>query len=166
MPGASILNGLDGQNPDDAIRAMNRPSAATIELGEIAKLVQKISEGRIPDIDGKIENLEFSIPEKLLFKPGTNQIALDAEKFFEKIGKALKPYDGVLYVKTEIGGTEGGNFDSYESAMERAVTLADHLVRKKYIDEERVRPRVLKTPAPAHEDRRVYFTLSKKPIQE
>lgn len=165
-PGESVLKGLDGMNPDDAIRSINKPSAAAIEMGEIDSLAKKLAEGRIPEIDGAVERLEFSMPEKLLFKPDTNQVATEATKFLERLGKTLKPFDGYLGVRAEFGGAHGGNFDTYESAMERAVNLADHLVRKKYIDEERVRPRVLKAPAPAHEERRVYFTLSKKPIQD
>jgi len=137
-----------------------------------SELTQEVMEDQLYGLDVSIDTLRFSVPEDLLFNPGSTELKPGSEKYLTRLGKVLESYPG--YVKIEghtddqpIGGSEAGS--QFEFALTRAVSVMKYLVQKDFVKEERilpagVGPRKPYSSSPSAEgrakNRRIEFTLS------
>lgn len=152
--GESVLNGLNGANPDDMVPVPSIPFATKIQPVPDVDVSLKQFYTLAEDPNMKISNLKFSIPEKLLFAEGQDDFTEEGQKALNQVGKVLKAHRGVLKIEgysypppDKIGAGQ----DAFEFSTTRVVSVMAYLVYSKFIDEARVKPVVHakeKTPPP------------------
>ncbi len=174
--GDSVLNGLDGANPDDLVPNPQRPVAELQANRELSEKVQGALEDMIYAVEIDIDSMRFSISDQALFKPNSTDLTPDAEKYLSKVGTILKGYSGYValygHMDPTLAKLNGRSPASiYEYSMAKAVTVMKHMVTQKYVAEERVFPRGSGAEVPfsneesarAHQkNQRIEFVLSKK----
>jgi flagellar motor protein MotB len=144
--GENVLNGLDGQMPEDMV---NLPSTRHYIQPEEARDYgdedKDLLSHRIPDIDVNIDLLKFSIPEKVLFKSGSDEFTTNAKLYLEKVGKVIKKNRARLAIKgaTLPIPSDAGGADSYEFSIARVVAVMKYLVARNFLSEQDVSPQVL-----------------------
>jgi chemotaxis protein MotB len=171
--GDSLLKGAEGDVPAELVEKPIRPvEQQKISHEKLGELAQEVMEDQLYGLDVSIETLRFSIPEDLLFNPGSTDLKPGSQKYLTRLGKILESYPG--YVKIEghtddqpIGGKDAGS--QFEFALTRAVSVMKYLVQKDFVKEERilpagVGPRKPYTSSQSAEgrakNRRIEFTLS------
>ncbi len=174
-PGAgdSLLKGANGDVPAELVEKPLRPvqqqKMAHEKLGELA---QEVMEDQLYGLDVSIDTLRFSVPEDLLFNPGSTELKPSAFKYMTRLGRILESYPG--YVRIEghtddqpVGEGEAGS--QFEFALTRAVAVMKFLVQKDFVKEERVLPAGVGPRKPytssstnegRRKNRRMEFTLS------
>jgi chemotaxis protein MotB len=146
--GESVLKGADGQIPEDQIERPAKPfqldQSSDKHPGE---MLNKLLEGLG---QFKLEQMKFSVPESLLFKPGTDQMREDAPEFLLRIGKLLKVHRGNLEIKGYSWPTpDESKGNPYDFAVTRVVAVQKYFVAQKWIEDERMNAGVSDDRKPA-----------------
>jgi chemotaxis protein MotB len=133
--GESVLRGAEGEVPEDLVKNPSKPvlegnTSAEDASETIAKLVS--SGDKV-----MVEVMRFSVLEDDLFQPGsTEQWKPGVEKIFQRIGKIARNKDhGKLTIRGSWGSVDSG---SYDFQVARAVAVAQFLVKRKLVEEDRV----------------------------
>jgi chemotaxis protein MotB len=133
--GESVLRGAEGEVPEDLVKNPSKPvlegnTSAEDASDTIAKLVS--SGDKV-----MVEVMRFSVLEDDLFQPGsTEQWKPGVEKIFQRIGKLAKNKDhGKLTIRGSWGSQDTGNYDFQ---VARAVAVAQFLVNRKLVEEDRI----------------------------
>ena len=170
--GESILNGLEGLQPDDLTPAEVKPTTKPqSEHAEMKELVEEQMDNQAYAFDVQVEYLKFSLPEGLFFRPGEYKLAPDASKYLGRIGQIIKGYKGYVNIAAHVDDSPDarGKRDGYEFSTARAVSIMNALVEKNYISDERVYAAGMgskrsiasnETVEGRNKNRRIEFTLS------
>jgi chemotaxis protein MotB len=156
--GETILSGLGGASPDDLVPNPSRPiNDKQQSNSELNDRPHPDTEDQISAVEMEIDQMRFSFSDANLFKPGTTEFAPGAQKYLERIHQLVAGFSGVVQIN--------GYTPTYELSTAKAVAVMKHMVDKRWITEERVKPRGLASSAVGDEDSqraRVEFVLSKK----
>ncbi|MFN7684453.1 MAG: flagellar motor protein MotB [Oligoflexia bacterium] len=171
--GENIMQGLDGQTPDELVEKPMRPveqqRMAHQELGDLA---QEVMEDQLYGLDVSLDTLRFSVPEELLFNPGQTDLKPGSEKYLARLGKILGAYQGYVRIEghTDDQPESGSKIGSqFEFSLTRAVQVMKFLVQKDFVQEERMIPVGSgarkpfsggETATARKKNRRIEFTLS------
>jgi chemotaxis protein MotB len=142
--GDSILNGLEGLQPDDLapqnVQPTSRPSAAQKELTEMAELAKEQMDQKAFNFDVTVEYLKFSLPESLFFRPGEFKLAPDSARYLARLGQIVRGYKGYVVVAGHADDSvdETGHRHGYEFSTARAVSVMNYLIERNYIGDERI----------------------------
>lgn len=166
--GEDITPGMAGAMPDDLVKNPVRPEVTDLKANkEIAELVQELLDHKAFAMDINIDYLKFSVPENLLFKENSTELAKDANKHLDRLGQVFRGYQG--YIKVE-GHADKEN--SYEFSMSRAVTVMNYFVKNRWVSEDKLFPvgsgsrRAIAssdTQEGREKNRRIDFIVSRKP---
>ena len=131
-------------------------------------------EDQLYGLDVSLDTLRFSVPEDLLFNPGSTELKPGSHKYLTRLGKILEAYPG--YVRIEghtddqpVGGQDTGS--QFEFALTRAVAVMKYLVQKDFVKEDRVVPATAGPRKPftssisregREKNRRIEFTLTRE----
>ena len=171
--GESVLNGAEGDVPaelvDKPVKPIEQQRVSHQKLGERA---QEMMEDQLYGIDASVDLLRFSIPEDLLFAPGSTELRPEAQKHLVRLGRILESYPGYVKIEGHTDGQESPGKpvgSEFEFALTRAVSVMKYLVAKNYLREDRVLPTSVGPRKPYTSDpsaegraknRRIEFTLS------
>jgi flagellar motor protein MotB len=148
--GESVLKGADGQIPEDMI---DRP-AKPFQLDQSSdkhpgEMLNKLLEGLG---QFKMEQMKFSVPEALIFEPGSDKMREEAPDFLIRVGKLLKVHRGRLEIKgysSPIPAELAEGSSSYDFAVTRVVAIQRYFVTQKWIEEDRMEAGVSDDRKPA-----------------
>ena len=172
--GNRILNGLDGQNPQDLIPDPTRPQRSITQNKELAQRAQELLDDNIFGLDLTVEYLRFSIPADVLFENQSIEFLKTGKEYLNKLGDLISSFDGFVTITTHTDGSAEHvpqNHSPYEFSLSRSVSVMRHFIRNNWIAEERVKPRGGGTHEPFTDgeseasqrlNRRVEFILSQK----
>lgn len=141
--GESVLNGLDGQWPQDLIE---RPKPVKDVMRENLKVSHQIEElltGNVFGVHASAEEVKFSLPEHILFKPGSARLSSEAGDYLNLIGSVLHRFPGYLKVigHTDDLDTKGTRFeDNWMLSMARARAVRDFLIIKQKLNGDKILP--------------------------
>jgi chemotaxis protein MotB len=171
--GESVMQGADGEVPAELVEKPMRPvEQQKVIHQDVGELAQQVMEDQLYGMDVSIENLRFSVPEELLFEPGSIELKAGSEKYLARLGRILETYTG--YVKIEghtddslpAGAAPGSQF---EFSLSRAVAVMKYMVKKDFVKEDRMIPSGVgprkpfssgESPEGRKKNRRIEFTLS------
>lgn len=138
--GESVLKGNQGEVQEDLIK---RPQAFLHK--ESGKEGEIKSEGLIATEEIlNADSIQFSVPERELFNPGSPALALPrAQDRLARMGLVSSRYRGKLQVRIELADGD------YELKMSRVVAIKRYLVNKRWISEDLVRAKVSPDRLPA-----------------
>ena len=142
--GEHVLRGSDGNVPEELV---DRPSTQHYlqpeETRDDGEIVQDAAMDQIPDVDVTIEQMKFTVAEKILFEPGTSELTAYGEKHLRKLARIIRPHKGALKIKGyTLPEPAHTSSDPYELSISRVVAVMKYMVSKKWIDENRVTPLV------------------------
>ncbi|HAR43090.1 MAG TPA: hypothetical protein DCS07_10760 [Bdellovibrionales bacterium] len=141
--GNEILKGADGAVPDDLVKDPVQRVIEPPENKEIGELASELMDGQIYALDITVDYVKFSVPEDLLFKPGTAELHQGAFKYLDRLGQLFKGYKGYITIEGHADKSpqmSGSYTNAYEYTLARAVTVLNYLVDKNWITEERMMP--------------------------
>ncbi|OFZ17997.1 MAG: hypothetical protein A2X94_06380 [Bdellovibrionales bacterium GWB1_55_8] len=171
--GDAILKGLNGLNPDDLIQNPVRPVNDQLETHkELADLAAELLEGHIYGLDVNLDYVKFSVPEDLIFAPGSSRLKAEAGKNLDKLGQLFRGYRGYITIEGHTDNPPsslGGFANAYEYSLARAVAVMNYFIEHHWAREDRLMPlgsggRRSVSPNTTREgrkmNRRIEFTLS------
>ena len=167
--GESVLQGLQGAIPEDLVQHPAMPFARDLEFNpEMMQEMRAVAEALEQKQDLNLENLKFTIPEKLLFKPGSDEFIEDGYKRLNQLGRLLRNFKGKVQIE---GFTDPapdgvvGNADPYEFSLTRVVAVMAYITTNKWSEEGRLTPKVNRNSEGRGPDsgkgRVIQFTLMK-----
>ncbi len=133
--GESVLQGADGQVPEDLVQKPSKPLLeGNTQAEDAADAAAKLASSGDRVF---VEVMRFSVLEDDLFQPGSaDQWKPGVEKIFAKIGKLAKNQErGKLTIRGSWGNEESG---SYDFQVARTVAIARFLVDHRLVEDERV----------------------------
>lgn len=172
--GDTLLNGAQGQFPEDMVQNPARPPAESIaQYKDLKKQVEASLQQIAYGMDLSLDHLTFSIAEEELFEPGATDLKPGSEKLLEKVGKIVTRWSGYMTIEgdvdSEAKGEKTAGESPYEFTMSRAVAVMNFFVDKRYMAENKIFP-VGRGPRRAiasndseegrKKNRRIQFTLS------
>jgi chemotaxis protein MotB len=172
--GENILNGSQGQTPEQMVQSPARPTSEVIaEYKDIRSKVLSDLDALVYGIELSLDHLKFSVAEDQLFEPGSSELKPGAEQILAKIGKAVSHYSGYMtiegHVDTQATADQTGGASPYEFTMSRAVSVMNYFVKNRLMAEDRISPvgagpkRAIaseSTEEGRHKNRRIEFTLT------
>lgn len=154
--GESVLNGLDGQLPEDLISEPIRNIVKQDNpTNDEIKFQQDLVEGKFPLQDFmNLEILKFSIPQRALFEDGTAQFSSGSNKYLAQLEDMIKKYQGHVMVSTQIvdasdpefgDGTQSSHItDPFDFSMARSVAVRKYLTDRRVVDSRRIQANVIR----------------------
>lgn len=143
--GDNVLNGKEGQFPDELARNPMRPVAQQRleEHQELSELIKELMDGKVYALGVSVESLKFSVESNLLFKPGTEELKPEGKPMLDKLGRLFNGYRGYLVIEGHVDESQfKSNVGSaYEFSVSQAVSVMNYLIGKHYISEEKTMPR-------------------------
>ena len=170
--GDEILHGLNGAVPDDLVPDPIRRVNDLQDHKELGELAAELLDNQAYAIDVTIDYVKFSVPEDLLFKPGTAELHAGAAKYLGKLGQLFRGYRGYITIEghTDNPPSAMGAFhNAYEYSLARAVRVMNYFIENHWVAEDRLMPigsggRHQVSPNTTEEgrkqNRRIEFTLS------
>lgn len=143
--GESVLNGNEGLTPEDLIQ---KPSSSvnpeTSAKDDPPVILEEASKEK-PSYPMNIEYMKFTMFEKNLFVPGSDDLTPVGRAKIDKLASLFKEHKGQVKLERKADDTP------YELSLSRLVTFSKYLSNKKYVDEERISTKVVRAPA-GHSD--------------
>jgi len=139
--GESILNGLEGLQPDDLVQASvpTPKQQQSTQHEELAELAQEQMENQGFNFDVQVDYLKFSLPESLFFRPNEHTLSADASKYLIRLGQIIRGYRGFVSVAAHVDENPGASRKvAYDFSTARAVSVMNYLIEKNYIGDERI----------------------------
>lgn len=135
--GESILSGLEGETPYDKNRDIVMPvMKEAIEGSDAIPPNAKLSD-TLRKLPISVNAWDFAIPERALFKAGTEELNPDGMKLLREIGEVFRDQKGFLEIISTTDKTI-----PYEFKLSRAVAVGNFLVKQHYLSEDRVKEKV------------------------
>jgi chemotaxis protein MotB len=171
--GNDLLPGAEGAIPDDLIQEPMRPidpmERALKSNEELSDTLKQVMESQAYGVEVSVDHLSFSLPEELLFVPGTTQLKPGAKKYLDRLGPIFRDYKGYVNI---AGHTDGVGVDgkTYESSLTQAVNVMHYFINGKFGDADKFYPSGEGDRRPLFSDtnpegqarnRRIEFTLAK-----
>jgi flagellar motor protein MotB len=142
-PGESLLNGREGRLPEDLIQRPSYQVPPELQANqELAETIAQQLPGKVFAFDIEVDSLRFSIAQDQVFKAGTLELTDNGVRILEKIGKLIRSYAGYTQIvgHTDEDRMKGGPASTFEVSLSRAVAVMRHLIKNKFLEEERVTP--------------------------
>ena len=105
---------------------------------DFAKDLKNIQELMAKVKNIKLENLQFAIPESVLFADETTEFNAVGAEYLRHLGKVAKGFNGKLVIE---GYSYPGKKD-YEFTLTRVVSVMAYLTANRWMAERRIKPRV------------------------
>lgn len=143
--GENVVNGAEGQVPEDVVERPSRPYVVNAQPAVKTGPTDTPDplEDKAPEMN--VELLQFSLPETVLFQPGSSELKPGALAHLQKLQRLLSGYRGTLTIKAysaSYNGEGGANPDGYELSVARVTTLSNAIVERGWIPEESILPEV------------------------
>jgi chemotaxis protein MotB len=178
--GDSILNGQEGLYPEDIIREpIKNIQDTAAENKQMAFMIEDLMSGDAHDMKFDEKKLQFSLPEQVLFKPGSDELEQESYKHLKLLGDLLKNYSGYITIEghTDSIPVKNEKFkNNWDLAYARARAVMKYFVDKHGMDESKLYPVAYADRRPASagktiegqkKNRRVEFRLTQKaPTEE
>jgi chemotaxis protein MotB len=179
--GDSVMNGLNGLYPEDLIseRPLRNLKALFAENQALSQVIEDALAGNAYAMDVSYRAVQFSMPESVLFKPGSSDLTFESKKYLDKLATVIKQFDGVVTIDghTDDKPPKSGKYrNNWELSLARAVSVMDYLIVQHKVAESKLQPtasgprRGIASNDEAdgrQKNRRVEFTLSrKKPVAQ
>ncbi|MEN9722989.1 MAG: hypothetical protein RJB38_975 [Pseudomonadota bacterium] len=170
--GEDIMQGAKGDVPAELVEKPMRPiQQQKVTHEKLGELAQQVMEDQLYGLDVSIDTLRFSIPEELLFLPGSTELKPGAQKYLSRLGKIVETYPGYLRIEghTDEQPQSQDPGAGFEFGLTRAVAVMKYLIQKDFIKEDRVLPAGVGARKPytsstteegRKKNRRIEFTLS------
>lgn len=175
--GPGMMAGMAGLWPEDLL---DRPKPVRDVMKEhktISQMLEDLLEGQIYGLDVTQEHVRFSLPEHLLFEPGSSLLSRESREHLDVLGKILGGFKGFVTITghtDEAGARAGENGaaadNNWELSFGRALSVMRYL-KASGVKEEAMVPQGAgarrpyasnKDPGGRARNRRVEFTLSYK----
>lgn len=153
--GESVLNGSEGLTPEDLIP---KPSKAVNPETSSKQVSPQILEDAVrekPKFPMTIEYMKFSMKEKILFQPGSDDLTPEGRIQIDQLAQLFKGHNGNVKLERKSDGVP------YELSLSRLVAFSRYLSDKKYVDDERISTTVVKTQASTDSERTIEVVFSK-----
>ncbi len=168
--GDSVLKGMDGELPEDLVQSPNLAVAQQAQKSLEERQEAENFQGKIPaELDVDMELIQYSIPENELFDPASEKLTVAGQKRLHRIGNVIRRYKGYVTIRSYAHN----NSEKYDESVAKAVVISRHIVKKHWIDEERIHPTVgkpSKDRQPSREglfgDHRVDILLTKSKLHD
>lgn len=178
--GDGLLKGMNGAFPEDMVSKPIRPVGQITENMSLAEQVEQALDGQAYAVEANADEVRFSLPDKLLFKPGSNELTLDAIKSLGHVSELLAEFRGFVKIEghTDTNAYEAGVNRSpaspselWQLSFDRAASVMNYLVTKGGVDAAKLHPigsgpaKLFSTDTSAdarNQNRRVEFRLSLK----
>lgn len=172
--GESLLSGQAGMWPEDLVERPGKVNEDSLkDAASITKLIEEMLEGKVYGVEKSANQVKFSLPSSILFKPGSSDISDEAVKTLHLLGNVLQNFKGhvkiVGHADDNPSHEPGKPFHSnWQLSMDRAVTVMSYFVEARKMDENKFIPIGAgarfplvpnTTPENRARNRRVEFTL-------
>jgi chemotaxis protein MotB len=141
--GESLLNGMNGQNPDDMTPNPVRPESYASKYEQVGELVSRLLDDDAFGIEIEVDHLKFSVLDETLFVPGTSKFKDGAREVLDRVGRILKVSKGFITIESHTHELELNGHpmsSTYEASVVKAVAVMDHLVKGRWLPEDKMKP--------------------------
>ncbi len=141
--GESILSGMEGQLSEDLVQHNAPVKPLMQETKSISRMLEDHLEGKIYGMDISDSKMKFSLPENILFRPGSAELSNEAKENLDIVGQLLRSFSGYLTIEGHADENiiKGGKYsNNWELSMGRALAVMQYLVQKQGLDERRLIP--------------------------
>lgn len=156
--GESVLNGNEGLTPEDLVP---KPSKAVNPETSSKNVHPQILEDAVrekPQFPMQIEYMKFTMKEKTLFAPGSDDLTEAGKSQIIQLAQLFKGHTGNVKLERKSDGVP------YELSLARLVTFSRFLSDQKLVDDERISTTVAKrdiASSRADEERVIEIIFSK-----
>lgn len=169
--GDSILNGLQGQYPDEMVKLPKVPFGQPQEpRPDYAQDLKQLSETVSSTENLQLQTMQFVMPEDFLFKPGSLDFREGSFSYLVHLSRIAAKYDGKLVIEGFTGPVVGDmpeKADPYDFAMSRVVSVMAYLIKSRGMEESRIQPTVHNAKEnPFSKDRVIRFSFHRAPASE
>lgn len=171
--GDNVLPGEAGHWPYDLVDHPKPEADVMKEMRTISRMIEDLLEGKVQGLDPTPNGLRFSLTDKILFHPGTDEFIAESLGDLDTLGDLLKNFSGTIMIEGHTDDTpvkKDGKFRSnWELSFARATAIMNYFVLKHGLDEKKIvpvaagprRPLVANTsPENRAKNRRVEFRLT------
>lgn len=170
--GDSIVSGAAGLWPKDLIDKPQAQNDIMKEFVTISRMIEDLLDGKVHGMDVSPNNLRFSLSEKVLFHPGSDEFIQESLKDLDMLGELLKTFKGNVTIEgnTDDAPVNKGRFrGNWELSFARAMAIHNYFAEKHKMDRNRMIPVANgsrrpvagnDTPENRAKNRRVEFKLS------
>jgi chemotaxis protein MotB len=113
------------------------------EMRTLSRMIEDLLEGKVHGMDVNPTNLRFSLSEKVLFHPGTDEFVAESLKDLDMLGELLKSFKGYVVIEGHTDDTplKSSRFrGNWELSFARAMAIHSYFVQKHGMDENRLIP--------------------------
>ncbi|MGE4232142.1 MAG: OmpA family protein [Bacteriovoracia bacterium] len=171
--GQSVLSGVENNFPAEIVSTPTLPNRDMMKFNRRLKAVlEEILEGEIYGLDVNQNEITFSLPEAIIFEPGSADLTAKAMRSLDLLGKALEGFNGFITIAghtDEVPLQKGRFANNWELSFGRALSVMEYLETQFGLPEEHITPvgygsrkpiTLGKSPEDRKKNRRVEFTLS------
>ncbi len=134
--GNNLLNGMGGANPDDLVPNPTRPMKGDDRSrNDIPDKEHPDNDDQIGAVAMEIESMKFTLLDENLFEPGSTRFKPDADRYLKRLHDLVLGFTGTVRITGYAG--------PYELSTAKAVAVMKHMVERRWITEDRVKPRGL-----------------------
>ncbi|MCM0606099.1 MAG: hypothetical protein KA715_08420 [Xanthomonadaceae bacterium] len=144
--GESVLNGSEGLIPEDLIPKPSKAVNPETSSKNVPSVILEDAVREHPKFPMSIEYMKFSMKEKVLFAPGSDDLTPAGKSQIDQLALLFKGHNGNVKLERKSDGVP------YELSLSRLVSFSRYLSDQKYVDEERISTTVMKTPVAGASD--------------
>jgi len=135
--GESVLAGNEGLTPEDLIQKPTKSVNPETTAKDVTPQILEDAMREKPNFPVNIEYMKFTLREKDLYKPGTDELTAEGKSQLTKISTLFKTHKGSVRLERKADETP------YELALSRLVSLSQFLSEQRFVDEERISTKVV-----------------------
>lgn len=171
--GDTLIPGANGHWPHDLIERPRSENDIMKEMRTLSRLIEDLLEGKVQGLDPTPNGLRFSLTDKILFHPGTDEFIAESLPELDTLGQLLKNFSGYVSIEGHTDDTPvkaGARFRSnWELSFARATAIMNYFIVKHGHKEDKFipigagsrRPAVASSsPEARAKNRRVEFKLT------
>lgn len=171
--GPGMMSGMAGLWPEDLLERPKPVRDVMRENKTISQMLEDLLDGQIYGLDVTQDHVRFSLPDHLLFEPGSSVLTQESKKSLDVLGQILRNFNGYIsiagFADESRASATGAYATNWELSFGRALSVMRYLHSEHRIKEESMMPLAggarhpiasNREPAGRAKNRRVEFTLS------